>query len=94
MGLAASGAVVTLLCSTGAVCGTTKTNSSGEFLFTAIPPGSYSVRVSHAVFYLFVEPDYRVLDGVESVYQTIALEQCPQGNCSEKARRKVVRICQ
>jgi hypothetical protein len=46
-----AGADVTLTCSTGKTCGAVKTDSQGEFLFTALPPGDFSVRVTATGFY-------------------------------------------
>jgi Carboxypeptidase regulatory-like domain len=82
------GADVTLMCSTGRVCGATKTDSDGAFMFKALPPGSLSVRVNRTGFYLLNEPGYTIEEGLESVYGPIYIERCPLGNCDPRLRPK------
>src|SRR5262245_10760145 len=69
-----AGADITLICSAGKVCGATKTNADGEFMFKTVPPGNLSVRVNHAGFYPLNEPGYTVEEGLESVYWSIYVE--------------------
>jgi len=83
-----AGADVTLMCSTGKVCGATKTNSDGEFMFKALPPGNLAVRVNRTGFYPLNEPGYTIEEGLESVYWSIYLERCPLGNCDPMLRPK------
>jgi hypothetical protein len=82
----ASGADVTLVCSTGKPCGASRTDSDGQFLFKALPPGYFSVRVTAAGFYPRDSPTYRVEQGVESAYTSIYVERCPLENCDPKLR--------
>jgi hypothetical protein len=79
---------VTLICRKGAICGTTKTNSQGEFLFQNLAPGDYSIRANHPGFYPLVEPGYQLQEGLESIYFPMYLERCPLGNCDPRLRPK------
>ncbi len=54
---------VTLVCSTGKVCGETKTDSDGEFLFKALRE-----QVERPGFYALAEPGYAIGEGLELVY--------------------------
>jgi hypothetical protein len=91
----ATGADVTLLCSTRKVCGATKTNSKGEFAFKELLPGDYSVRISRAGFYTLNEPGYKVTEGLESIYWPIQIERCPLGNCDPRLRpKKPLALCE
>jgi hypothetical protein len=83
-----AGANVTLVCSTGKTCGATKTNANGEFVFKNLPPGNLSVRARSKGFYPLSKPGYEIEEGLESVYWSIYLEQCPLGNCDPTVRPK------
>jgi hypothetical protein len=81
------GAIVTLLCFAGnKACGQTTTDSDGAFLFKALPPRDFSVQVTSPGFYPLNSPDYRVDERIESIYSSIYIERCPQGNCDPKLR--------
>jgi hypothetical protein len=82
-----SGADVTLICDTG-VCGATKANADGVFVFRTLPPGNLSVRVNRTGFYPLIEPGYVIEEGLESVYWSIYIERCPRGNCDPTMRPK------
>jgi len=41
------GARVALLCGDRKICGETKTDSSGDFIFFNLQPGEYAIRVKH-----------------------------------------------
>lgn len=82
-----AGADVTLMCSRGKVC-RTKTDSNGEFVFKALPPGNLAVRVTRPGFYPLTVPGYAIEEGLESIYQSIYLERCPLGNCDPRLRPK------
>ena len=86
MGRPIRGAEITLLCGTGRVCGVTKTDSLGEFMFKALLPGDYSILVKRAGFYLLNEPGYTVWEGLESICRSAALELCPHANCDPRLR--------
>lgn len=87
-------AAVALLCS-GKICGTTKTNERGEFMFKAIAAGLYDVDVSRAGFYPVQQLGFEVQEGSEAIYFPISLEHCPKGNCDPKLRRKKpLNICE
>ena len=87
-GPAITGADVTLICGRGTVCGSTKTNSSGEFIFTNLSPGTFTIRVVRAGFYQLDKPGYHIEEGTESVYWPIYVERCPLGNCDPRRRPK------
>jgi Carboxypeptidase regulatory-like domain len=83
-----AGADVTLICGTGKVCGATKTNADGVFMFRTLPPGNLSVRVNRPGFYPLIEPGYAIEEGLESVYWSIYIERCPLGSCDPRLRPK------
>jgi hypothetical protein len=85
-----AGVDVTLICGAGNVCGSTKTDSNGEFAFKAAPPGygNLSVRLSRKGFYPLDDPGFSVQEGFESIYWPLSLERCPLGNCDPKLRPK------
>jgi hypothetical protein len=90
-----SGASVTLICSTGKPCGAARTDSGGRFLFNALPPGDFSVRVSGPGFYPQDSPLYTVEQGLESVYSPIYVERCHLGNCDPRRRpKKPLQVCE
>jgi hypothetical protein len=90
-----SGAYVTLICTAGKPCGAVKTDSNGEFQFKALPPGEFSVRLTHAGFYPASGPPFTVEDGIESVYKPIYLERCHLGNCNPNLRpKKPLVVCE
>jgi hypothetical protein len=78
------GVDVTLICNNGKACSAPRTDPSGEFLFKALPPGSFSVRVATPGFYPQDSPPFRVKEWIETVYQPIYVEACPRGNCDPK----------
>jgi hypothetical protein len=89
------GAGITLICRTGKACGAAKTNADGEFLFKALPPGDFTVRVTKAGFYPAVASSYKVEAGVETVYWPIDIERCQLGNCDPKLRpKKPMAVCE
>lgn len=83
-----SGAEAALICTSGKTCGATKTDSDGQFIFRAIPPGKYSVRITATGYYQLTEPDYQVEGGLESIYWPVPLECCRAGNCDPRLRPK------
>lgn len=90
-----SGADITLICSTGKACGAAKTNADGRFLFKALPPGDFSLRVTRAGFYPAVASSYKVETGVETVCWPIYVERCHLGNCDPKLRpKKPLVVCE
>jgi hypothetical protein len=83
-----AGADITLMCDTGTVCGSTKTNSTGEFMFRTLPAGNLSVRVNRPGFYPLIEAGYAIEEGLESIYWSVYMERCPRGNCDPRLRPK------
>ena len=83
-----AGADVTLICGTGKVCGETKTDSNGEFMFKARPPGDVSLRVNRVGFYPLNKSGYKIVEGLESIYWSIPIERCSLGNCDPMLRPK------
>jgi Carboxypeptidase regulatory-like domain len=86
---------VILVCSTGRVCGATRTDSKGEFRFEDLPPGEVSIQVNRAGFYPLREPDYTIEPGLEQIYAPIYIERCHLGNCDPKLRpKKPLQVCE
>lgn len=81
-------AQVTLICSKNAICGTTWTNSQGEFLFQNLAPGNYAIRANRPGFYALEAAGYEVREGLESINYPVYLERCPLGNCDARLRPK------
>jgi Carboxypeptidase regulatory-like domain len=89
-----AGAEVSLICAEGAVCGKTKTDSKGEFVFVGLSPGTFSVRVNGAGFYPWKESGYKVREGLETSW-SLYVESCPHANCDPKLRpQKPLAICE
>ena len=87
-GTAIANAKVALLCNRGRVCGETKTDANGNFIFFNVQPGEYAIRVSHAGYYPLEETGYQVREGFEQTYGPFYLEHCPNGNCDPRLRAK------
>lgn len=81
-----AGADVMLICGRDAVCGKTKTDSNGEFVFRDFSAGSFVVRVARAGFYPLDTPGYYIRQRRESVYHPIYIERCPLGDCDPRHR--------
>ncbi len=81
-------AVVTLICKSGSVCGTTKTDSLGDFVFSNLSAATFTIRISPSGFYQFDEPGYAVQVGYAAAYRPILIERCPAGDCDPRRRRK------
>jgi hypothetical protein len=83
-----AGVEVTLVCRTFSPCKSTKTNLTGRFTFEMLSAGVYGLNFSRPGFY----PDnatryeYSVNVGWKSVYSSVRLERCPNGNCDPKLR--------
>ena len=90
-----SGAIVRLMCSENVVCGSTKTNAKGEFIFRSVSPGTFAVRVNYAGFYPLEELGYKVSAGLESIYWPTLIERCPSGDCDPRRRsQKPLALCE
>ena len=94
------GAEVRLLCGKGGIfgkdviCDTTKTNQDGEFRFTGLDPGEFTLQVIQKGFYPSHGAHYRVDAGRESIYYPTHLEKCFRGNCDPSKRpKKPVALC-
>jgi 5-hydroxyisourate hydrolase-like protein (transthyretin family) len=86
-GPAIAHATVKLLCDEREVCGETKTDSNGEFMFSDLPPGkNFTIGVTHPGYYLLEERTYEVQAGFKATYWPITLEHCPNGNCDPRLR--------
>ena len=81
-------AVVTLICTGESVCGTTKTDSLGDFVFSNLSAATFTIRVSRSGFYQLDEPGYAVQVGYAAAYRPILIERCPAGDCDPRRRRK------
>ena len=93
--LPVSDADVTLLCSSGKVCGTTTSGPDGEFMFWDLPAGIYSIRIERAGYYSIKKPGYMVRAGLESIYRSVFIERCPGGTCSgPQPTKRLPGLCQ
>lgn len=82
---------VTLFCDNGSICGATKTDSKGEFVFDHHAPGAFRLRVTKPGFYVYeVERPFffEISEGIESVYWAVSLERCHRRNCDPSRRSK------
>jgi hypothetical protein len=88
-------ASVTLLCAGGGECGVTKTDVRGEFAFSDLAAGRFTVRVKRRGFYSLDMPEFLIQDGFEAHYWPIGLERCRLGDCDPRRRpRKPVVWCE
>jgi hypothetical protein len=88
-----AGADVRLMCD-GVVCGNARTGAKGDFVFSGLEPGLYSVRVSRAGFYPSTGSGYRVQNGLQTNW-SIYFERCPRLNCDAALRPpKPIAICE
>jgi len=88
-------AQVTLACPGGTACKTAKTDVNGEFLFTDLNTGSYSLRVQHSGFYKVQATGYDIQDGFEWNAWPLSIERCPLGDCDPRKRpKRPLNICE
>jgi len=67
-------ATVKLFCEERKVCGETKTNPNGEFIFFNLPPrGDITIRVTRPGFYSAEGTGYEVREGFNSTYAPFVL---------------------
>jgi hypothetical protein len=70
-----AGATVRLLCNNRKICGETKTDSNGEFIFFNLPAREdITIRVTHPGFYLWEGTGYEVRAEFHSTYRPIILD--------------------
>jgi Carboxypeptidase regulatory-like domain len=68
-------ATVKLLCDDRKICGETKTDSNGEFIFFNLPPrDEVTIRVTHPGFYSWEGKGYEVRAEFHSIYGPIILD--------------------
>ncbi|QOY87396.1 carboxypeptidase-like regulatory domain-containing protein [Paludibaculum fermentans] len=79
---------VELSCEEDRICGQTRTNAKGEFLFRGLKPGHYSVIAKGARHYSLTKEGFVVRAGLRLVYGSIELESCGWGDCNPAHRRK------
>ena len=69
------------------------TGADGQFSFSKLSPGTYTLSLSKKGFYPFQSRGYyTVRGGAEQTYSPIYLESCPKGNCSRP--KTFVRACE
>lgn len=89
------GAQVTLVCPSGAACGTAKTDGNGGFQLPDLPAGNYSLRVQHSGFYSLQASGYDIQAGFEWNSWPVSIEHCPLGDCDPRKRpRRPPNICE
>jgi len=85
---------VMLLCGR-TVCGATRTDAKGEFMFTSLKPGHFAIRVVRQGFYPSQEEPVDIQEGRESVYYPLYIERCPGGDCNPRLRpRRPLVVCE
>ena len=68
-------ATVQLLCDERKVCGETKTDSNGEFIFFDLPPrNDITIRVTHPGFYAWEGSGFRIREGLSATYAPTTLD--------------------
>ena len=85
---------ITLICASGSICGTTATDSVGEFVFVDLAAETYTVHASRAGLYPFNEPGYKAQTGFEATYYPMYAERCSRGDCVPKRRPKKPIACE
>jgi hypothetical protein len=87
-----AGATVQWLCDPVAICLETRTDSTGEFTLSHLPPlRSITVRVTQPGFYVSKE-EYEIQAGFASAYGPIILDQCLNADCDPRLRP--IRTCE
>jgi hypothetical protein len=66
----------------------TKTNEEGQFIFSHLTPGTYTLTVSMNRFYREFLRDYSVRNNLDWTYAPIHLKRCPFGGCGLRPQRK------
>ncbi|HEV8414011.1 MAG TPA: carboxypeptidase-like regulatory domain-containing protein [Bryobacteraceae bacterium] len=86
---AAPGVEVFLICRTFHACGSTKTDPDGRFSFDMLSAGVYGLSFHRDGFYDqdATGYEYYVNAGWDSVYASVTLEPCADGNCKAKIQR-------
>ena len=87
-GLPIVGASVSLDC---AGCVTT-TNEAGQFAFSYLKPGEYTINISMAGFYRESLSDYLVAKNLDWTYDRIALDKCPTDKCGHRRLPRQPRV--
>jgi hypothetical protein len=85
---------ITVICASGSICGTTTTDSVGEFAFVDLAAETFTVRASRAGLYPINEPGYKVQTGFEATYYPMYAERCSSGGCDPKRRPKKPIACE
>ncbi len=68
-------ATVTLICASGKVCGATKTDANGGFLFFYVSPrDDYVIRVTHPGYYASGGAGYQVQTGYDATYRPLMMD--------------------
>ncbi|MGD0297615.1 MAG: carboxypeptidase-like regulatory domain-containing protein [Bryobacteraceae bacterium] len=71
-----------------------KTGADGNFRMNALPPGSYTLAISHAGYRVFLIDVVPIKAGYETRIQSIQMRGCPrQGEC-KPARKIWMRWCE
>jgi hypothetical protein len=72
----------------------TKTTDAGQFVFSNLTPGNYTISVSMKGFYSETLSQYLVLKNQDWAYFPIQLKRCPFGGCGPKPRPEQIAHCE
>lgn len=80
------GATISLNCA-GCV---TKTNPAGQFVFSDLKPGNYTIAISTTGFYREFLPTHLVFKNQDWTFSPIELERCPSKGCERIPRQEKI----
>lgn len=79
---------IKLSCEEDQICGETRTNAKGEFLFRGLKPGHYSVIAKGSRHYPLTKEGFEVRAGLRLIYGPVQLESCRWGDCNPAHRHR------
>jgi hypothetical protein len=72
----------------------TKTNRKGQFVFSNLKEGKYTISISANGFYREVMPHSLAVKNLDWTYAPIQLERCPARGCGLKPRPEQIAHCE
>ena len=80
------GAIISLNCA-GCV---TKSNQAGQFVFSNLKPGNYTMTISMTGFYREFLPTYLVYKNTDWTFSSVELQRCPAEGCEQIPKQEKV----